>query len=1558
MTRHNLANHLSWLLQRGASSLVSFEPPTRPCGDWIPLHDDDQQALDALAEDDLAKADCTFSVTVADDGLKTTQSVALGDGGASLSNSDMTRLNLEPNATRRPDIQIVSEETSSGIIGTPRRSRIEDPLSSQTKSKSRPQSAYATPAQSLQFVSPYKRRNRFDRKLCFDAIESVDLTEDVELGTSSSGTVSAFGEPMQVWGEDYAARAEPLQSQGKKRKSDEYEADLHSSRHSLRSYHPESPLKAKNGSSTKPETGASRRQESKSKNSYPEKVVVDSEGEDEFSDWDVPMNENEGGVSTPIADDRQLYPDLFRKQEPERPTPRVIISNSPRSIGSPLRKPSAVVTQSPLRQQSFSSVSTPNPYAEVDEPTFTRFLTDGPALMERALNVLKAEQSNNAKVVHDCALKGIPVADLVDRNKVVYSKIQLVEKLQAEYKNYILLDEQRQQFRSKIIEFAERGERPPERDIAQSSTAKQKCQELRDKILVLIREANIFAENSTTLSEDACTPAQNVLINGTQFPNHDVEIREEIQHSPVPSRNDEVDYDAWPVSQEESGGCTTSKQDTTNPDRDTVFPDVGLVLPNFGNGAQPLTTMDNPAFEDPVLQGDDEVFSRNLGDSTVQPMSDFDFVDDDNEMLDLAVALENNSSFGFDDSSAQNKQTASESSFHTSRDLMRSKSADGGFSMSHPWSKDVKEAMKRLFHLSGFRRNQLEAINATLEGKDVFVLMPTGGGKSLCYQLPSVISSGRTKGVTLVISPLLSLMQDQVAHLQRLGIGACMLNGEIPKEEKSILLNHLTHPKPEKFIQLLYITPEMINKSKVMLNAFQALYNRGKLARIVIDEAHCVSQWGHDFRPDYKELGQVRANFPGVPLMALTATATENVKVDVIHNLGMKNCEVFSQSFNRPNLTYEVHRKPKDILPIIADIIQTKHKDKSGIIYCLGRKSCEAVAKKLREKFHIKAQHYHAGMDSQERRRIQQAWQTGRCNVIVATIAFGMGIDKPDVRFVIHYSIPKSLEGYYQETGRAGRDGLPSACYLFWAYHDISAIRRMIDEGEGSLEQRRRQLQMVQKVGLYCENVHECRRVQVLAYFNEEFRAESCRRHCDVCKSDAKFETKDFSKHAAAALRLVRRIQKEDVTIMTCVDILNGRLKKYSHLEEFGSASDLTRSLVEQIFRSLLIREAILEKNVPKGNMFTVQYVILGPKASDFERGREPLKLPVRVDTDAPQEPVTRKEPKSRKNNTGVRAVLDEYPQSTNVSSPVSSISRRRFDTESTSALSGSLVDEDEDTDGFQPIREAGKPLRSSRRAIGPPITSDRIRQNYDDPRQIISDDFAVNAKKECRKIMIAKGLRNQPFSDTILREIGYRLPQNKHELLAIPGVTAEKADLYGDRFLAMVRNARKRLEELITDNTHPDELPVPDPNHQNVVFISSDDEDDGDDDYMEPSSVSGHSSPELSRFFHPDKEVLAFRENMSHAAYMQNPAGASTASERMASSSKRSSSRPGKRFDQRTTDKRNWGDNLSAENSSNKKSQVSRQKKRAKSPSAGSSRRGASGSKKIKSCTIPMMPV
>ncbi|ORZ21238.1 P-loop containing nucleoside triphosphate hydrolase protein [Absidia repens] len=510
---------------------------------------------------------------------------------------------------------------------------------------------------------------------------------------------------------------------------------------------------------------------------------------------------------------------------------------------------------------------------------------------------------------------------------------------------------------------------------------------------------------------------------------------------------------------------------------------------------------------------------------------------------------------------------------------------------NHPWSRDVTKALQQSFRLTQFRTNQLEAINATLSGRDVFVLMPTGGGKSLCYQLPSIIQRYEHRGVTIVISPLLSLMHDQVAQLVKSrGIPATFLNGEISASQRQWIMNDLNSSKPS--MNLLYITPEQLQSSTSLNSALSSLAQRQLLARFVIDEAHCISQWGHDFRPVYSKLGFLRSRYHNVPLMALTATATQIVQRDIIAVLKIQGCEILKQSFHRKNLTYQVIDKgsKKQHMDDMKDFITSLGSSTVGIIYCLTTKQCETLAKELTASG-IKSDYYHGDLDMNTRLRKQQAWQRGEFPVMVATIAFGMGIDKADVRFVVHESMPASLEGYYQETGRAGRDGKPAVCRMYYSYSDTHFHRTMMTKGSSQRKTVKQQCEQLHAMVNYCEDQTECRRCLLLAYFGEQVSSNLCQKQCDHCSSPATGLTMHtFTSDEIKSVVTLLEFSSDgnSITLLQLVDMCRGMKNKaitekgLNRLNGYGKLAHFDKRTVERLLVQLILK-GILDERVTGG---------------------------------------------------------------------------------------------------------------------------------------------------------------------------------------------------------------------------------------------------------------------------------------------------------------------------------------------------------------------------------------
>lgn len=444
--------------------------------------------------------------------------------------------------------------------------------------------------------------------------------------------------------------------------------------------------------------------------------------------------------------------------------------------------------------------------------------------------------------------------------------------------------------------------------------------------------------------------------------------------------------------------------------------------------------------------------------------------------------------------------------------------------------------LKENFGFEKFRPNQEEIISCILSGKDTLAIMPTGGGKSICFQLPALI----LPGVTIVISPLIALMKDQVDSLKANGIQACFINSSQSSEEQQFYIENLQASK----FKLVYVAPES-------LSYLENSFNKLTISLIAIDEAHCISAWGHDFRPAYTNLGYLKSRFPSTPILALTATADKATRTDISNQLNLINPKTFVASFDRKNLSLEV-RPALDRVKQILDFIDTKPNE-SGIIYCLSRKTTEELAEKLR-KTGIKANAYHAGLDNRIRSEVQDAFINDDCQVVCATIAFGMGIDKSNVRWVIHYNLPKNIEGYYQEIGRAGRDGLPSETILFESYGDMIQLQKFASEGSNAEVQ----LAKLERMKQYADAL-SCRRKILLSYFGE-LVTENCG-NCDICKNPPAFF--DGTIIAQKALSAIARL-KELEALAVVVDFLRGSKnasiydKEYQHLKTYGIGIDIS----------------------------------------------------------------------------------------------------------------------------------------------------------------------------------------------------------------------------------------------------------------------------------------------------------------------------------------------------------------------------------------------------------------
>uniref|UniRef100_A0A7N4P7P5 ATP-dependent DNA helicase n=1 Tax=Sarcophilus harrisii TaxID=9305 RepID=A0A7N4P7P5_SARHA len=453
-------------------------------------------------------------------------------------------------------------------------------------------------------------------------------------------------------------------------------------------------------------------------------------------------------------------------------------------------------------------------------------------------------------------------------------------------------------------------------------------------------------------------------------------------------------------------------------------------------------------------------------------------------------------------------------------------SPEGWNKEDFPWSGKIKDAMQNVFKLQKFRSLQLETINVTMAGKEVFLVMPTGGGKSLCYQLPAVCSD------------------------------------------------------------------EKIAKSKMFMSRLEKAYEAGRFTRIAVDEVHCCSQWGHDFRPDYKALGILKRQFPNTSLIGLTATATNHVLKDAQKILCVEKCFTFTASFNRPNLYYEVRQKPSNTDDFIEDIVKLingRYKGQSGIIYCFSQKDSEQVTVSL-QKLGIQAGAYHANMEPRDKTAVHKKWSANKIQVVVATVAFGMGIDKPDVRFVIHHSMSKSMENYYQESGRAGRDDLKADCILYSGFGDIFRISTMVVmENVGQ--------QKLYEMVSYCHNMHKCRRMLIAQHFDEVWNSAACNKMCDNCCKDISFEKKNVTDYCRDLIKILKHAEKlnEKLTPLKLIDAWMGKGVAKLRVSDVVSPK-LPRDELEKIIVHFILQQ-YLKEDFSFTAYATISYLKIGPKA-------------------------------------------------------------------------------------------------------------------------------------------------------------------------------------------------------------------------------------------------------------------------------------------------------------------------------------------------------------------------
>ena len=513
--------------------------------------------------------------------------------------------------------------------------------------------------------------------------------------------------------------------------------------------------------------------------------------------------------------------------------------------------------------------------------------------------------------------------------------------------------------------------------------------------------------------------------------------------------------------------------------------------------------------------------------------------------------------------------------------------------------------LKEVFGYEAFRGPQEAIVDHVIGGGDALVLMPTGGGKSLCYQVPAIVRQQQERGVAIVVSPLIALMHGQVGALHEAGVDAAFLNSSLSYDEAQDVELRLQTGG----ITLLYAAPERLNTPR-FLGLLGDLYAQGKLSLFAIDEAHCVSQWGHDFRPEYRALTVLHERFPGVPRIALTATADALTREDIVERLQLQEARLFISSFDRPNIRYRIEEK-KDVTTQLLRFIEREHAGEAGVVYCQSRKRVDELASTLASAG-VNALPYHAGLDGAVRKNHQDRFLREEGIVMVATIAFGMGIDKPDVRFVAHVDMPKNIEGYYQETGRAGRDGLPADAWMAYGLQDVVNQRRMIDESPAGAEFKAALRGKLDAL-LALAEATDCRRVRLLAYFDEA--SEPCD-NCDNCLNPpAVWDATDAARKLLSTIYRVQQASHIGFGAGHLMDVLRGKatekVAQFGHekLSTFGLGADLSEQQLRGVLRQLVATGAVGLEKVHLDNGHSFETLALTDASRSVLRGEVPVRL-------------------------------------------------------------------------------------------------------------------------------------------------------------------------------------------------------------------------------------------------------------------------------------------------------------------------------------------------------------